>query len=125
MVLNENQTLLGRCYFTLNRHATDALSVSIEEQTELFDFLRDAKTALDGRFSPDHYNYVMLMNVDPHVHAHIIPRYGSERTFAGETFVDGLLGDHYDPAAVRTLTDEQFAQLTAVVTAAMPDRSET
>jgi diadenosine tetraphosphate (Ap4A) HIT family hydrolase len=122
VVLNENQTLLGRCYFALNRHETDALATTMEEQAELFDLMRDVKTALDALFSPNHYNYVMLMNTEPHVHSHIVPRYSSERVFSGEVFVDGQLGDHYDPSAVKVLADDIFQELTDAISGAMPRR---
>lgn len=34
-------------------------------------------------------NYLMLMMVDPHVHFHVLPRYGGDRRFAGVSFPDG------------------------------------
>lgn len=33
-------------------------------------------------------NYLMLMMVDPHVHFHILPRYGDERHFEEQSFPD-------------------------------------
>jgi diadenosine tetraphosphate (Ap4A) HIT family hydrolase len=119
MALNENQALLGRCYFALNRHETDAISISAAEQTALFNWFRLAKSALDTLFAPDHYNYVLLMNVEPHVHAHIIARYRSVRSFRGESFVDGHFGDHYDPGATHILTDDLFANLAADISRAL------
>ena len=53
-------------------------------------------TALLGAFQPDHFNYAFLMNLDAHVHMHIIPRYAQPQVFGGMTFTDGRLGEHYD-----------------------------
>ena len=39
-------------------------------------------------FGFERINYLMLMMVDPDVHFHVLPRYGSARTFAGVTFED-------------------------------------
>ncbi len=33
-------------------------------------------------------NYLMLMMVDRHIHFHIFPRYGSDRSLAGRSFPD-------------------------------------
>lgn len=56
--------------------------------TELAEVTRDIETAM-GRFvSPEKMNYLMLMMVDPHVHFHVIPRYGDERTFEGASLPD-------------------------------------
>jgi diadenosine tetraphosphate (Ap4A) HIT family hydrolase len=119
IVLNENQTLLGRCYFALNRHETDITRLSVDEETSLFDGFRVVKSALGTLFHPDHYNYVMLMNVAPHAHAHIIPRYIEPRRFGGREFVDGHFGDHYDPAEEALLAPEHFDDLAAQIRAAL------
>jgi diadenosine tetraphosphate (Ap4A) HIT family hydrolase len=80
----------------LRRHATDVTALTPDEQAELWRLLGDVKTALLGAFQPDHFNYAFLMNLDAHVHLHIIPRYAQPRVFAGMTFNDGRLGEHYD-----------------------------
>jgi diadenosine tetraphosphate (Ap4A) HIT family hydrolase len=94
--LNEDQHFLGRCYFALNRHETDVTKITPAEVLSLWELFTTTRKCLDALFSPDHYNYVFLMNVTPHVHAHIIPRYADIRMFSGEIFVDGRLGEHYD-----------------------------
>jgi diadenosine tetraphosphate (Ap4A) HIT family hydrolase len=43
---------------------------------------------LHAAFSYDKINYLMLMMNDPHVHFHVMPRYASERTFAGRSWKD-------------------------------------
>lgn len=46
-------------------------------------------------FAPDHFNYAFLMNADPHVHPHVIPRYVATRELASVTFVDPDYPDSY------------------------------
>jgi diadenosine tetraphosphate (Ap4A) HIT family hydrolase len=96
VVVNHNQNYLGKIMLVLRRHATDVTALMPAEQAELWRLLGEAKTALLGAFQPDHFNYAFLMNLDAHVHLHIIPRYAQPRVFAGMTFTDGRLGEHYD-----------------------------
>jgi diadenosine tetraphosphate (Ap4A) HIT family hydrolase len=95
LVVNWSQNYLGKVMLVLRRHETDATSLTAAEQSELWVLLSQVKTALVGSFQPDHFNYVFLMNQDAHVHMHIIPRYAQPQVFAGMTFTDGRLGDHY------------------------------
>ena len=95
VLVNHNQNYLGKAMLVLRRHATDVTALTPAEQAELWRLLADGKTALLGAFQPDHFNYAFLMNQDVHVHMHIIPRYAAPRQFAGLTFDDGHLGDHY------------------------------
>ena len=103
LVLNENQATLGRVFFALNRHETDIARLTDAEVLSLWAFVREAKAALTTLFAPDHFNYMFLMNLTPHVHFHIFPRYARLREFAGERFADSQYGDHYDPNESRAL----------------------
>ena len=49
---------------------------------------------------------MFLMNLTPHVHFHIFPRYKAPVEFAGQTFSDSRYGDHYDPHEDRALNDD-------------------
>jgi len=119
MVVNDDQAYLGRCFFALNRHETDVTKLDREERDELWALFFRAKYALESLFSPDHFNYAFAMNVAPHLHAHIIPRYGGPREFAGETFLDGRLGEHYDPLASHMLGAAMYDRLAADLRSAM------
>ena len=103
LVLNENQATLGRVFFALNRHETDIAALSDAEVLSLWAFVRETKSALTALFAPDHFNYMFLMNLTPHVHFHLFPRYAGGREVAGQTFADSRYGDHYDPDESRTL----------------------
>jgi diadenosine tetraphosphate (Ap4A) HIT family hydrolase len=117
--LNDDQAFLGRCFFALNRHDTDATSLTQEERDALWALFARAKTALDGLFQPDHYNFVFLMNVTAHVHAHIIPRYHGDRAFESFVFRDVCFGNNFDPAAKQILPEAVQAQLAEQIRGAM------
>ena len=111
LVLNENQATLGRVFFALNRHETDIARLTDPEVLSLWAFVRETKAALTTLFAPDHFNYMFLMNLTPHVHFHIFPRYARLREFAGQRFADGQFGDHYDPHESRALDADTEAAL--------------
>jgi diadenosine tetraphosphate (Ap4A) HIT family hydrolase len=96
VVVNHNQNYLGKVMLVLRRHETDVTHLTPAEQAELWTLLGEVKTALIGAFQPDHFNYAFLMNLDAHVHMHIIPRYAEPQRFAGMIFTDGRLGEHYE-----------------------------
>jgi len=120
MALNDNQASLGRVFFALKRHETDITRLTQEERDALWRFVARAKQALTALFTPDHYNYMFLMNIDPHVHFHIFPRYAESRRFSGHTFTDERFGGHYDPAQTKPLDDDTHASLVTAIRAALP-----
>ncbi len=120
LALNENQATLGRVYFALNRHETDIAALSDAEVLSLWTLVRETKAALTQLFAPDHFNFMFLMNLTPHVHFHIFPRYAGPREFGGETFTDPEYGGHYNPAASRALAPAAEAALVAALRSALP-----
>jgi diadenosine tetraphosphate (Ap4A) HIT family hydrolase len=119
LVLNENQATLGRVFFALKRHETDITRLSPDEVASLWEFVGQGKDALARLWSPDHYNYMFLMNLTPHAHFHIFPRYASAREFAGKTYADSRFGDHYDPAEERPVDDAAREALVAAIRGAL------
>ena len=131
LILNENQATLGRVYLALNRHETDITNLTPDEQRTLWESVAQAKRALVRLFAPDHFNYMFHMNLTPHVHFHIYPRYATPREFtprgcasptgefAGHTFLDSRYGDHYDPAESRTLDHSTRDALAAAIREAL------
>ncbi|HEY3331621.1 MAG TPA: HIT family protein [Capsulimonadaceae bacterium] len=119
LCLNDDQAFLGRCFVALNRHETDVTSLSQAERDSLWDLLAQGKGALDKLFKPDHYNYAFLMNLTPHVHMHIIPRYAAPRTFGGVDVTDTAFNAHYDPAAALLLPEPVQADLAAAIKGAL------
>ena len=108
LVLNANQDLLGRCFFALKRPETDVAALTNDELLDLWACLRRAKAALDALWSPDHFNFAFLMNEEPQVHFHVIPRYKTRREFAGGTFSDPAWGTHYNTGPARHLDPTGF-----------------
>jgi diadenosine tetraphosphate (Ap4A) HIT family hydrolase len=115
--VNDDQAFVGRCSFVLRRHETDLANVSDDEIQSLWRLLRKVKAAVHILFTPDHYNFVFLMNVAPHVHAHLIPRYQSLRSFEGYTFVDNAYGSHFDVAASQVLSADALERLASAIRA--------
>ena len=95
VIMNHSQDYLGKVMLVLIRHETDVTSLKEAEQVEFWRLLASVRKALSTLFQPDHFNYAFLMNGDRHVHFHVIPRYSTSREFAGLTFTDGQLGEHY------------------------------
>ncbi len=124
LVLNENQATLGRVFFALNRHETDITALTPEEVASLWAFLGETKTALTALFAPEHFNYMFLMNLTPHVHFHIFPRYQMPREFAGQTWADSHFGDHYDPDETRAMDDATQDALIAALRHELTQPSE-
>ena len=51
--------------------------------------------ALTALFEPDQVNFAFLMNVDAHVHLHVIPRYATHRHWHGLDLEDPHWGDAF------------------------------
>lgn len=124
VVLNDDQGYLGRCYFALNRHETDLTNLSAAERDALWAHFSAIKEALNWVWEPDHYNYVFLMNLEPHLHGHIIPRYAAPRSFDGIDFIDGALGKHYDIANVQVPPAETLSRIANEIRSALTLSSE-
>lgn len=92
LALNRNQNLLGKCLLVLNRHAESVAELTAEEWAQLHQDVREVTRALDTLFAPDLYNYAFLMNLDAHVHLHVVPRYRTSREWQGRSFDDPHFG---------------------------------
>jgi diadenosine tetraphosphate (Ap4A) HIT family hydrolase len=97
VAINRNQNLLGKLLIALLRHAESVAALTPEEWSDLRGELGWAIDRLSTTFHPDHFNCAFLQNQDRHVHLHVIPRYATTRTFAGQEFADPDWPDHYRP----------------------------
>ncbi len=94
--IHENQGYLGRCVLWCEREdALDLADATPEEQKELFTVLKELREASQKSFNPDWFNYAFLGNETRHLHGHFIPRYSSEKEFAGIVFKDERWGHNY------------------------------
>lgn len=96
-LFRDDQYYIGRTAVVLkNRHIENMVELTQDEREELFDLvLPDLVDALDTAFSPDHYNYTSLGNDCRHLHFHVIPRYKTPVTFAGQEFEDEYWNQTY------------------------------
>jgi diadenosine tetraphosphate (Ap4A) HIT family hydrolase len=110
VALNRNQDLLGKVVLVLRREADDLLDVTGEEWVSFTDELRRVRAAVDTLFRPDAWNHAFLMNADPKVHCHVVPRYADERRWGGQAFTDRHFGQVFGPEQ-RVLPGPQLAAL--------------
>lgn len=89
--------------------------MTIEEWRELRDEVRWVTERVQRAFEPDHVNYSFLMNLDRHVHLHVIPRYVGMRQLAGVKFAD----PDYPDAYAASSSDVASAEVIAAVAAAL------
>lgn len=107
-----DQNYLGRSLIKLKRHAVDLTDLRPEEREEFFEqVLPELEDALDELFGPDLYNHATLGNDCRHFHFHVIPRYSSERKFAGEKFMDENWNSHYKDSSDNDTSKEVFNQI--------------
>lgn len=102
---------------------SDALSLAALEPAafaELADVVRDIEATF-RRFPPaEKINYLMLMMVDPHVHFHVLPRYGGARRFEGVDFEDRGWPGPPDLKAAPPITADLFSRLLHTVKSHWP-----
>jgi diadenosine tetraphosphate (Ap4A) HIT family hydrolase len=122
IVLNRNQNLLGRCMLVLAREETDVTRITSAEWTELYQQIIRVKNALDQLFEPDHYNYAFLMNQDPQVHLHVIPRYRASREWNGNQFDDPKFGSMIRPET-RPLEPAELSRISAAIACTMHNKT--
>lgn len=88
VLVRPEQVTLGSLVLVAFEPARAFSDLSRESFAELGEVIGDVERALRRSFSYDKINYLLLMMVDPDVHFHVIPRYATEREFAGVRFAD-------------------------------------
>ncbi|MDP9479003.1 MAG: HIT family protein [Actinomycetota bacterium] len=114
LALNLNQNLPGRCVLVLNRHCERVSELTAEEWAGLHSYIARVTAALKDLFAPDQYNFAFLMNLDAHVHLHVVPRYASRREWRGETYADPHWGSLFGTEE-RLATEETLKALADAV----------
>ncbi len=82
------QATLGALILLAHGPAVRFGDLDAAAHAELTHVTRDIETRIGDVFSPEKYNYLMLMMVDPHVHFHVLPRYGATQIFSDIEFPD-------------------------------------
>ena len=88
VLLRPAQVTLGSLVLICKEEASRFGEIGPAASAELHRVTARIESVLSGAFQNDKINYLMLMMVDPDVHFHVLPRYASEREFAGMTFSD-------------------------------------
>ncbi len=88
VLLRPAQTTLGALVLIAREKASAFSQLGPASFAELHQVIEDVEAVLSRQFDYDKLNYLMLMMVDPDVHFHVLPRYASERQYAGQTFSD-------------------------------------
>jgi diadenosine tetraphosphate (Ap4A) HIT family hydrolase len=79
LFLFRDQRFRGYCILSFSAwDATNFDALSDEEYTRFCADLRTASKAIRAALTPDHMNYELLGNTNPHLHWHIVPRYKSD-----------------------------------------------
>jgi len=87
--VHEDQGFIGRCVIWCTREdACDLADATESEQKELFQILKDIRSAAAKAFDATWFNYSFLGNVDRHLHGHFFPRYQVPVIFNGIEFKD-------------------------------------
>jgi diadenosine tetraphosphate (Ap4A) HIT family hydrolase len=79
LLLFRDQRFRGYCILSFtSRRVTSLESLSEAEFRSFFLDLRTASRAIREALKPDHMNYELLGNTNPHLHWHIVPRYKTD-----------------------------------------------
>ncbi len=79
LLLYRDQCYRGYCILSFDPwDATSIDALSAEEYQSFMRDLRTASKAIRAAVQPDHMNYELLGNMNPHLHWHIIPRYKTD-----------------------------------------------
>jgi diadenosine tetraphosphate (Ap4A) HIT family hydrolase len=61
------------------RHAASLTELSSDELAAYWHDVQDVARAIEDVFNPSHMNYLLLGNIAPHLHVHVVPRYLDDR----------------------------------------------
>src|SRR5262245_15118293 len=79
LLLYRDQRFRGYCILSFSPwDATSLEALNDEEYQHFSQDLRAASIAVRSALKPDHMNYELLGNTNPHLHWHIVPRYKTD-----------------------------------------------
>lgn len=121
VLLRPAQVTLGALVLVAREPVTAFSRLSEAGFTELAQVTRDVEMVLSHLFNYDKLNYLMLMMVDPHVHFHVIPRYGAERRYGEVDFYDNAWPGPPDLAQNNRIDGKIFNRLRDDLRSAWPN----
>ena len=115
VLLRPRQPTLGSLVLVCTQEETAFSQISKSAFSELKDITRDIETSLTVFHPYEKINYLMLMMVDPDVHFHVLPRYGSVQSFNRIEFPDKGWPAAPDLAAGVDLDNELMSTLSSEI----------
>jgi diadenosine tetraphosphate (Ap4A) HIT family hydrolase len=110
LLLFRDQRFRGYCILSFAPwNATSLESLSDEEYRAYFEDLRTASMAIRKALKPDHMNYELLGNSNPHLHWHIVPRYKSDPRW-GQPIWEGWPRNEFNDNR-QTLSETEYTQI--------------
>ena len=113
LMLDTDQTYLGRCCVVLKRHCGDLAELTKEELLDFHEIAKKLESALKKSFNATMFNWTCLMNdsyknipPNPHVHWHFRPRYNHKVEFSGLTFEDKEFAHHYARGTAKEISED-------------------
>lgn len=88
VLLRPKQATLGALVLVCKENVTAFPDISEAAFAALKTITADIENVLYEIFSAEKVNYLMLMMADPHVHFHVLPRYGAAQNHDGTAFTD-------------------------------------
>ncbi len=87
VIMNKYPYNAGHVMVVPNRHLSDPVELSEQEQLEMFSLLNRALKAIRVALKPDGFNLGMNLSrvagagIDDHIHIHIVPRWNGDTNF--------------------------------------------
>lgn len=107
LYLTKDQALLGRCVLIYKDHVTELYEMEANEQQMYYADMLKVATALNKAFKPDKMNYIILGDLSPHLHWHLVPRYKNDPCW-GQNFLGKNIESVY-------LEEEEYTDRKSVV----------
>ena len=118
LFLYREQRFRGYCILSFSAWgATNMEALSDDEYTRFSQDLRTASKAIRAACDPDHMNYELLGNSNPHLHWHIVPRYKTDPRW-GQPIWEGWPRNEFKINRY-TLTDLEYEELVNQIRAAL------
>ena len=111
VLLRPAQVTLGSLVLAAKGDATAYSQLPAAAFTEQRAAVAAIESALAAFTRYERLNYLMLMMVDPHVHFHVIPRYGEPRSWRGMAFPDSGWPGPPDLKSAISLEEPALAEL--------------
>jgi diadenosine tetraphosphate (Ap4A) HIT family hydrolase len=113
VLLRPAQVTLGSLVLVCREPVARFGAISPAAAAELREVVAAVERALGECLRFDKINYLMLMMLDPDVHFHVLPRYASARSYAGQDFADPCWPGPPDLTRGQPLPEGVQAQLLA------------